>query len=291
MSLIQALIMGLIQGLTEFLPVSSSGHLAILENLFQTDSDTRILFDVILHVGTLAAIFGAFQQELRKLAIEGFRSIYDFAENIRVYFYNRREQDAKRYKKIISNNYRKLLLLLVVSTIPTAIEGYYLRNFAAQAGNNLLAPAMGLFITGVLLLVVDFFPAGNKIPKDVSYKEALFIGMCQGIAVFPGISRSGITIVVCLLCGFNRKFAVNYSFLLAVPTIIGAAVLECAQLPGSGVTAGVLGTYMAAAAVAGLVGYFCIRSMLVLVRKKKFRFFSVYCFIIGIAAIICNFVL
>lgn len=291
MSFIQALILGLVQGVTEFLPVSSSGHLAILENLFEISNDTGIAFDVVLHLGTLAAIFAAFRKDIRKLILEGCKSIFDVYENVKIYIHNKDKQDAKRYKKIISNNYRKVFLLILVSTIPTAIEGFLFRNFVAQAGTNLLAPAVGLFITGVMLLVIDFFPTGTKIPKDVGYGTALIIGICQGIAVFPGISRSGITIVACLICGFNRKFAVKYSFLMAIPAIIGAAVLECVKIPGSGVTLGLFGMYAVSAIVAGIVGYFCIQGMLLIIRKKQFRFFSLYCFMIGIAAAACNFAL
>ena len=162
MSFIQALLLGVIQGITEFLPVSSSGHLAIIENLFKIETDTGLLFNTIIHLGTLAAIFIAFRQDIKKLLLEGCKALYDIYGNVQTYFHNKHQQDAKRYKKIISNNYRKLFLLLFVSTIPTAFLGFLLQNVVAQAGKTLLAPAMGLFITGILLLVVDFFPAGKK---------------------------------------------------------------------------------------------------------------------------------
>lgn len=291
MSFAEALFMGLIQGLTEFLPVSSSGHLAILENLFIKKNSGGILFSVILHVGTLVALLTAFRKDIKRLVLEGCKSIYEGYENIKTCFYNRNHEDARRYKKIISNNYRKLLLLILLTTIPTAVEGFLFENLAEQAGKNLLAPAMGLFITGVLLLIADFFPAGKKIPKDVSYWTAFFVGIFQGMSVFPGVSRAGVTIVVCLLFGFNRKFAVKYSFLVAIPTMLGAVILEMTQLPGSGVTPGVFGTYVAAAMVAGIVGYFCIKGMLAAMRKKKFRFFSIYCFLLGTVAVVCNFAL
>lgn len=157
MSFIQALFLGVVQGLTEFLPVSSSGHLAILENLFIKENSGDILFTALLHVGTLAAVFAAFRQDIRRLLLEGCKCIYDVYENIRICFHNRNHQDAKRYKKVISNNYRKLFLLLVLTTIPTAAEGLWFESFAEQAGKNLLAPAMGFFVTGILLLIADFF--------------------------------------------------------------------------------------------------------------------------------------
>ena len=176
MSLIEALLLGLVQGLTEFLPVSSSGHLAILKNLLQI-KETGIIFSVLLHTGTLAVLLAAFRQDVKKLLLEGCKTIYDFAGNFKIYFKNRHEQEAIRYKKLISNNYRKLFLLLLVSTLPTAVEGILLEDLVLQAESNLLAPAIGLFITGIFLLVIDFFPAGKKIPKDVGYGTAFFIGI------------------------------------------------------------------------------------------------------------------
>ena len=290
MSLIEALLLGLVQGLTEFLPVSSSGHLAILKNLLQI-KETGIIFSVLLHTGTLAVLLAAFRQDVKKLLLEGCKTIYDFAGNFKIYFKNRHEQEAIRYKKLISNNYRKLFLLLLVSTLPTAVEGILLEDLVLQAESNLLAPAIGLFITGIFLLVIDFFPAGKKIPKDVGYGTAFFIGIFQGIAVFPGISRLGITLAVCLMCGFNRKFAIKYAFLTAIPAVLGVAFWELIQVPGSGISAGTFGIYLAAAVVAGITGYFCIRLMLRLIRKKKFSFFAGYCFLLGTAAAVCNFVL
>ncbi|HIX28744.1 MAG TPA: undecaprenyl-diphosphate phosphatase [Candidatus Blautia stercoravium] len=290
MSLIEALLLGLVQGLTEFLPVSSSGHLAILNNLLKI-KETGLIFPVLLHAGTLAALFIAFRQDVKKLLLEGCKTVYDLLENVKIYFKNRHEQEAIRYKKLISNNYRKLLLLLLVSTLPTVFEGMLFQNLVQQAESNLLAPAVGLFITGIFLMIVDFFPAGKKIPKDVGYGTAFLIGIFQGIAVFPGISRLGLTLAVCLMCGFNRKFAVKYAFLTALPTILGATVWELIQLPGSKISAGTLGIYMAGAVIAGVIGCFCIPVMLQLVRKKKFSFFAGYCFLIGAVAAVCNFVL
>lgn len=291
MSIIEALLLGAVQGITEFLPVSSSGHLAILENILKTDTGSSLFFEVVLHLGTLGAILGAFRKEIKKILLEACRSIYDAIENIKIYFHNRHEGDARRYKKIISNNYRKLLLLLILSTIPTAILGFLLQDLAEAAGQNLLAPAMGLFLTGIVLFVTDFFPVGKKIPKDVSYGTALAIGVFQGMAVFPGISRSGLTIAVCLMFGFNRKFSVKYSFLLAVPSIIGALILEAFRLPGLGLTWQEGGSYILAAILAGVVGYFCIQKMLVFIQKRRFRFFAVYCFVIGTAAAVGSFYL
>lgn len=291
MSILESLFMGLIQGVTEFLPVSSSGHLAIFKNIFKLNTDTGILFDVLLHVGTLVAIVLVFRKDIGRLIVEGFRFLYDIIENIKIFIHNKKTGDAKRYKKLVPNNYRKFVVLIIVSTIPTGIIGLVLENTVIAANATLLAPGIGLFITGILLLVVDYFKAGNKIPKDVTYRDAVAIGICQGIATFPGISRSGMTIVACLLCGLNRKFAVKYSFIMSIPAVFGAAILEFKDIPGSGITIPQFFIYLAGAVIAGAVGYLCIKAMLILVQKKKFRYFAIYCFLVGIVSIGCHFLI
>lgn len=290
MSVINAVLMGLIQGLTEFLPVSSSGHLAIFKILFGVNTDTGILFDVMLHVGTLGAVFAAFSKDIRKLIIETLKIIMDLAENFQLYLSNRKDGKSRSYRKIVNNNYRKFVMLILVSTIPTGILGYTARGLVEMAGTVLLFPGIGLLITGILLWVVDFVNFGSKVPKDTTYANAMWIGICQGLASFPGISRSGMTICASLLCGLSRKFAVKYSFLMSVPAIIGAAVLELGEFGGESMTVGLGFTYLLGAAVAGVVGYFCIKTMLVLIRKKKFRYFSYYCFLAGAIAIVGYFV-
>jgi undecaprenyl-diphosphatase len=291
MTIIEALIMGIIQGVAEFLPISSSGHLAIFENILKINTDTGILYDVMLHVGTLVAIFVAFRKDIARLILEFCRIIYDIIQNSKTLIHNKKSGDAKRYKKIVSNNYRKMILLIIVSTIPTGIIGLLMKNVVTAATATLLAPGIGLLITSVLLLVVDYFKAGQKIPKDVNYWHAMAIGVCQGLATFPGVSRSGTTIVACLLCGFNRKFAVKYSFLMSIPAVMGAAILELKDIPGLNIGWEMMLTYLAGTVLAGLVGYVCIKTMLVMVQKKKFRYFSIYCFLMGIVAIVCHFAL
>ena len=291
MSVLNAILMGLLQGLTEFRPVSSSGHLVIFKLVFGVNTDTGILFDVMLHIGTLGAVFVAFWKDIRQLAIETVRIIYDVIQNIKIFINNRKTGDDDPYRKIVHNNYRKFVMLILVSTIPTGILGFVAQGLVEKAGSSLLFPGIGLLITGILLLVVDFINSGNKIPKDVTYANAMWIGICQGISTFPGISRSGMTICACLLAGLNRKFAVKYSFLMSVPAILGAAVLELKNFGSETMSLGLGFTYLLGMIVAGVVGYFCVKTMLVLVRKKQFRYFAYYCFLIGIIALISNFVM
>ena len=203
MSYIQAFLLGIVQGITEFFPVSSSGHLVILENLFGMKIQPSVFFHVILHVGTLVAVMLAFNSDIKRLILELLRLVYDIYYNIRTGIHNGWKQSGKRYRKLVPNNYRKFMLLLIVSSVPTFIIGMLLEESVRVASANLLAPGIGLLITGVLLFIADFFPTGNKVPKEVTYLVAVIIGVFQGFAVLPGISRAGVTIVACLLCGLK----------------------------------------------------------------------------------------
>lgn len=292
MSVLEAILLGIVQGLTEFLPVSSSGHLAIFEQLLVVDTSGGILFDVLLHFGTLGAVVLVFRKDLVRLVLETIRIIHDLWYNLVTLFHNLRDGEERRYRKIIDNNYRKFVVMILAATLPTAVIGYLMRGVAAAVSATLLFPALGLLITGVLLLVVDYVETGKKIPKDVPIWNAFIIGACQGIAAFPGISRSGTTITACLLCGFNRKFAVKFSFIMSIPAIIGAMILEIKGAVGSpAVTGSFVLCSMAGMIVAGVVGFLAIKTMLSMVQKKKLRVFAYYCFIVGIAAIVGSFLL
>lgn len=292
MSFWEAIIFGIVQGITEFLPVSSSGHLAVLEYLLHTDKTSGILFEVMLHVGTLLAIILVFRTDIHRMLWEIGRMISDVIYNLKALVHNKiQETEDTRYKKILHNNYRKLTVMILVSTIPTGVIGYLVRDIVNRASQSLLACGLGLLVTAVLLLVIDYWNYGDKIPRDLTVKDALILGVCQGIGTFPGISRSGITITAGLLCGFRRSFAVRYSFLMSIPAIIGAMILEIGEFSWSDMTLQMGAAYTAGTAAAAVSGFFCIRAMLSLIQKKKFKLFSVYCMLAGIAAIVCHFML
>jgi len=291
MSIFQAIFLGIVQGITEFLPVSSSGHLAIFQNIFGMETDGGMLFDVMLHLGTLIAVFVIYRKDIWKMIREAIRMFMDIVENGKIFYRNKRYDEALRYRRVVHNNYRKFVLLVLVSTIPTGIIGYSGRTLVAFASETLIVPGVCLLLTGLLLLVADFCKDGKKVPKDISYSHGFLIGIAQGLATLPGLSRSGITITACLLSGFDRRFAVKYSFIMSIPAVLGAAVLELKDVAGETISAGLVGNCAAGAVIAAVVGYICIKTMLVVVRKKNFKGFSIYCFIMGIIAITAHFVI
>jgi undecaprenyl-diphosphatase len=287
MTILQAIF----QGLTEFLPVSSSGHLAIAQNIFEIDTGGSMLFDIMLHVGTLAAVFVAYRKDIVRMIREAICICIDIGANTKIWISNRKNDEALRYKRIIHNNYRKFVVLILVSTIPTGVIGYAAKNLVEAASATLIVPGVCLLLTGVLLVVADFTEDGKKIPRDVSYTNGFFIGIAQGISTLPGLSRSGTTITACLVSGFDKRFAVKYSFLMAVPAVLGASVLEIKDAVAEEITGNLVLCCVIGAVVAGLVGYVCIKVMLSIVRKKKFKGFAIYCLVLGVAAIAAHFIL
>ncbi len=290
-SLLEAIFMGIIQGLTEFLPVSSSGHLAIFKNLFQVNTDTGMLFDVMLHVGTLVAVFAVYYRDIGKMIVEGVRLLGDVFYNIGAFFRNKIGKKEIPYRKVVKNGYRKFDLLVIVSTIPTAIIGFAARDLVEMASQVLLIPGICLVVTAILLFLSDRVPAGKKTPKGVTYTNAFAIGICQGVATMPGLSRSGTTITACLFSGFDRKFAVKYYFIMSIPAILGAAILELKDIGEVQVTSREVLYYVVGMILAAVVGYICIKTLLVVVKRKKFTYFAIYCLFIGALSIGGYFVL
>ena len=288
MSLLQSILLGIVQGLTEFLPVSSSGHLAIAQNLFHIDTGNSILFDVLLHLGTLAVVFIVYWADIWKLIKEFFGMCADILANLYIRL-TAKPGNVRPYKRIIKTNYRKFVLLIIVSTIPTGIIGYLSKKLITDASGTLIVPGICLLVTAVLLLLSDKMENCTKIPQDVTFREGVIVGIAQGFATLPGLSRSGTTIATCLFCGFDRKFAVKYSFILSIPAILGAAVLEIKDLDPATLTMSEGGIYLAGVLAAAIVGYICIRGMLFVVKKRKFKYFAYYCFAAGLVAIVASF--
>ena len=285
MSIIESILLGIVQGVTEFLPVSSSGHLSILQNIFHIETNGSMLFDIMLHLGTLVAVFVVYHRDIWSMIKEAVFMAGDICLNLRTFFLNRIHKTSLKYKKIVHNSYRKFVVLILVPTVPTGLLGVLGKDLISAASETLLIPGICLLITGVLLLLADLAKEGGKKPKDVSYKNGLIIGTAQGFATLPGLSRSGTTITACILCGLDRKFAVKYSFILSIPAILGAAVLEIKDVMAEPIEMGQIGIYAVGAVFAAIVGYICIKTMLVVVRNKKFKYFAYYCFLIGLVAI------
>ena len=256
MDLIQTIILGLIQGLTEWLPISSTGHLRLTEHFL--DLKVPILFDVLLHAGTLIVTLLFFHKDIKNILVALVK--WDFkTEN------------------------GKLIPLIIVGTIPTALIGLIFGNAIEALFSNLLPIAGAFVICGVVLYSSKI---GNEKKESIGYLEALVIGTAQGIAIIPGISRSGLTIAVALLLGTKREKAFKFSFLLSVPAIIGALGLTLYEQHAALVLAGVGWTeILVGVAVSMVVGYFALNLLRKIIAHKKFYFFAFYCWLLSIVLI------
>lgn len=282
----KALLMGLIQGLTEFLPVSSSGHLALLKQLFKLDTDAGILFDVLLHIATLAAICIVYFKDVARIVTEFFGICADVAYNISTFFRTIGNPDSSKYKPIITSSYRKFTVMVIISTIPTAILGMLLQDVAEYSGSSLLVTGICLIGTGAVVLIADLMEGGEKKPKTATLPDAFCVGVAQGISTLPGLSRAGSTIAAGMLCGFDKRFAVKYSYIMSVPAILGALIIELFNIPNITVSGADFGCYFLGMIVAAVVGFFALNVVMRLALSRYFKYFSFYCFGIGFISLI-----
>lgn len=269
MTIFEAIIQGLVQGLTEFLPVSSSGHLSVLQHCFGINGETGVLFSIILHVATLLAVFIAFRKLVCDLILEFFKAIKDVFTG--------------KFKFHTDNPNRKMLYLIVISLLPMVVA-FFIRDFyeGFSSDNDIVVEGVCFLITAVLMFCSERWNHGTKTPLELGAKEALIVGCVQAIAPMPGISRSGSTIAAGLFCGMDRKTAVQFSFIMGMPAVLGSAVVELGDVTPTmfadiGVWALVLGFLTAL-----VIGVAAIAMVNWLVASNKFKIFGVYLSILGV---------
>lgn len=289
MSFFEAIIMGIVQGLTEFLPISSSGHLAITRQIFGLHFD-NILFEVILHLGTLIAIVIVYYKDVMNLIVGGISIIGRFFQYIIARLEKIFLNENIKIPKIINDEDKKFAMLIVVASIPTALMGLILEQTIIKAFDILLVPGICLLVTGFLLYSTNKMKYGMKKEDKTSYIDAIIIGTFQGFAIMPGISRSGSTIVASLLRGFNKEFAVKFSFLMSLPAILGALIFQLKDIEINELLTQLTAPYLTGMAVSTLVGYICIRFLIKLIKNNKLHYFAYYCFVVGGITIITYFI-
>jgi len=273
MEILKSAFYGIVQGLTEFLPVSSSGHLAILKNIFGLEFDDSMLFTLILHLGSLIAVFMIYIKDIKELFVS---FITLMAKVFKGNF---------RYNRLTSGE--RFVILIFIATVPLIIGALIDKQIEVVSGYTKLV-GLFLIINAVILFFSDMIQTGDITEKTATPQNAVFVGLCQLIAVAPGISRMGATVTGGLLNGFNRQFAVKFSFMMSIPAILGASVFKIAGFAKSG--AAVTGT-MAAECIVGLIlafvtGIVAIVALNIIARKKNFVVFAIYCFIAGVIALI-----
>ncbi len=277
----QVIWMAVVQGLTEFLPVSSSGHLVLASQILDIQTDGGPLLEVILHIGTLIAVFIVYYKDVWSLIKEGVLLIIDGVR----YLVNKAKYPFRMYSE------RKMVVMVLIASVPTAVLGLFVEAFLQDLFmSSAIAVGVMLLVTSALLLLSTKIKQGSKRVEKATYRDALAVGIVQGIATMPGISRSGSTIVAGLAGGFDREFAIRFSFLISIPAIAGASLLTFIKADLAELAANA-GPYLVGLVLSAAVGYLCIRTLLRMLKNHTFHYFGYYCGAVGVIAIICGLVM
>ena len=272
MTYLSSFLLGLVQGLAEFLPVSSSGHLSIAQNLLGLNTEIPEFFDVLLHLGTLVAVFVAYWRDICDMVAELIHGVGDLVHGTTP----RQVPPARR-----------LILLIIVGTLPLFILLPIHKQVQALS-NNMVFIGAALVVTGFLLFACDLVRKGKKTERTATIADVLVVGLGQAIATMPGISRSGMTIATGCFMGFERKFAVRFSFLLSIPAVLGANILSLKDALDTGIIWAEVPMYVVGVITAAVVGYACIRLLRLVAEKGRFGAFAYYCWAVGLLTLLLN---
>jgi len=275
MSIIEAIIQGIVQGLTEFLPVSSSGHLSLVQHFFGISGDTAVASSIVMHLGTLVAVFIAFRQKIWQLILEALSMIKDIFTG--------------KFKWSKMNDNRRMIMLIIISILPLFIF-YIFKDFfeGISSDSDITVEGFAFLYTSAILFLSCKFGSNSKDIGDATVKDSLVIGTFQGIALVPGISRSGSTISAALFCGMKRETAVEYSFILGIPVILAGAVVELKDFNAAENSEHLL-PLLVGFAVSAVVGFLAIKLVKWLIKDGKFKIFAYYTLILGILVVAAGF--
>lgn len=276
MTILNALLLGIIQGVAEFLPISSSGHLSIAQNLLGLGMEGAddVFFDVLLHLGTLAAVFVAYWPDIKEMVLEFFRMIGDLTG---------RSTPPQHVPSA-----RRMILLIVAGTLPLFLV-LPVKGLVESLYSNTFFVGGALLITGLLLYFCDRIQKGRKNERTATLTDVLLVGAGQALATCPGISRSGMTICMGCFRGFERRFAVRFAFLLSIPAVLGANILQIKDVvEAGGIDPKLIPSYILGVAVAAVSGYLSIRLVRMVADKGKFGAFAYYCWAAGAITVILS---
>ena len=271
LSYIEAILMGALQGVAEFLPISSSGHLVLFGHFFQVENyeETQMFFTVLLHLGTLISVFAYYWRDVLDMIREFFALLAGL-------FRHKDRGEAGAVPPA-----RRLVLLIIVATLPLFVV-LPVKDLVESAMSNVIFVAAALLVTGFILFFADRVAGGGKTAKNATILDAVLVGCAQAVGTLPGISRSGVTISAGLLRGYDRAFAVRFSFLMSMPAVLGANLLSLVDvLKDGGIDASLLPVYLVGTVVAAVVGYLAIGLVNLLAKKGKFGAFAWYCWVAG----------
>ena len=278
MTVLNAMLLGLVQGIAEFLPISSSGHLSIFQNFFglTTAEEDNLFFDVLLHLATLVSVCIVYRREIAGIITDVVQCVRGIGHP--------HPGPAKKYPGV------RLLIMMFFATLPLFII-LPVKDSVEKLYYSTAYIGFALLLTGCLLWVSDKMLRGVKNEKNMGIKDALIVGVCQAVATIPGLSRSGTTITAGIATGMKRDFAVKFSFLISIPAVLGANILSLIDAVKEGVDFSQLPAYLLGMLVAGVSGYFAIGLVRYISRKGRFGWFAYYCWAAGLITLILTIVL
>lgn len=270
MDYIFIIIQGIIQGLTEFLPVSSSGHLSVAQH-FMNIGDESLIISIVLHLGTLAAVFAAFWGTIWGMIKEFFLTIKDIFTG--------------KFSWKGMNDNRRMMFMVIIATL-VLVPVYFFKDFftSVEGDGDIIFEGCAFVFTAILLFLSDACVKGYKTGKDMTVKDAITVGLFQCVALFPGVSRSGSTVTAGLFCGLTRETAVTYSFILGIPAILGGSVLEIKEAVSSGVQLDIV-PLLVGFITAAVVGFLSIKLVKLIIKHDKFKIFGIYTLILGLLCV------
>lgn len=270
MDYIFIIIQGIIQGLTEFLPVSSSGHLSVAQH-FMNIGDESLIISIVLHLGTLAAVFAAFRGTIWGMIKEFFLTIRDIFTG--------------KFSWRNMNDNRRMMFMVIIATL-VLVPVYFFKDFftSVEGDGDIIFEGCAFVFTAILLFLSDACVKGYKTGKDMTVKDAITVGLFQCVALFPGVSRSGSTVTAGLFCGLTRETAVTYSFILGIPAILGGSVLEIKDAVSSGVQLDIV-PLLIGFLTAAIVGFLSIKLVKLIIKHDKFKIFGIYTLILGLLCV------
>lgn len=274
MKLFDAIFLGIVQGLAEFLPISSSGHLSVFQNFFglMDVEAENLFFDVLLHLGTLIAVFVTYWGEIKSMVLEFFTMI------------GARKLPKGQKPDRLS---RRMIFFIIIGTLPLFVI-LPIKDLVDGLYSNTIFIGCAFLVTGTLLMVSDRMTRGNKDLKSATIVDILLVGCAQAVATVPGLSRSGTTIAAGMGRGFSREFAVKFSFLMSIPAVLGANLLSLIDAIQEGVDWSLMPLYLVGVVTAAVVGYLAIRLLKFITQRGKFGGFAYYCWGAGLVTLILS---
>lgn len=288
MDIIRDIFLGMVQGITGFLPVSSTGHFLLLSRLFGMDDGYTTFFLCLLKISSLIGVVVVLFKDIVKIIIGAYQLIQDLFANIVIFFRNLIFKRGEGYYVLDTNLYKRVVIMMLISSLSTYFTAVFIKNIADNSGEIPMMIGICFVISAIILVISESVAGGKRTLKNIGFFDGLIIGVVQGLTVIPGLSRVAMTYAVALLLGFGRSTAIKYSCYLAIPSIVGSALYNIHALAGTSIDLENFANIIGAMIVCGILSTFVLRYILNMVKKSIMPMFAMYGGIVGVLVILIN---